>query len=178
MQTKMAIDVRHPDLIHFINGSNSLVPLAIFDLDNTISITAHRDHHIKKTRRTSADWDAFYAACEGDAPNIPVVLTLNHLRCSGWDIKIFSGRRMDVHAETIRWLNRYTVLTPDYLEENLLMRPIGDNTEDTLMKTQWYNALSDHDKDRLICIYDDRDRVVNMWRSLGLTCFQVQPGDF
>lgn len=79
MQTKMAIDVRHPDLIHFINGSNSLVPLAIFDLDNTISITAHRDHHIKKTRRTSADWDAFYAACEGDAPNIPVVLTLNHL---------------------------------------------------------------------------------------------------
>jgi probable HAF family extracellular repeat protein len=26
--------------------------------------------------------------------------------------------------------------------------------------------------------FDDRNRVVDMWRSLGLTCLQVAPGDF
>ena len=29
----------------------------------------------------------------------------------------------------------------------------------------------------LYCM-DDRDRVVKRWRDLGLTCFQVAPGDF
>jgi len=27
-------------------------------------------------------------------------------------------------------------------------------------------------------VLDDRDRVVDMWRSLGLTCFQVDWGNF
>jgi hypothetical protein len=27
-------------------------------------------------------------------------------------------------------------------------------------------------------IFDDRDRVVAMWRSLGIPCFQVAKGDF
>lgn len=27
-------------------------------------------------------------------------------------------------------------------------------------------------------IYDDRQKVVDMWRSKGLTCFQVAPGNF
>ncbi|WP_457852111.1 phosphatase domain-containing protein [Mycolicibacterium conceptionense] len=27
-------------------------------------------------------------------------------------------------------------------------------------------------------IFDDRNRVVDMWRRLGLACFQVAEGDF
>lgn len=27
-------------------------------------------------------------------------------------------------------------------------------------------------------VFDDRDRVVEMWRSIGLTCFQVDYGKF
>lgn len=32
--------------------------------------------------------------------------------------------------------------------------------------------------ERVLCAYDDRDRVVVMWRAEGIPCFQVAPGDF
>lgn len=34
------------------------------------------------------------------------------------------------------------------------------------------------DRDRLVAVFDDRARVVRMWRKAGITCFQVAPGDF
>ena len=34
------------------------------------------------------------------------------------------------------------------------------------------------DIDDVFMTVDDRQKVVDMWRGLGLTCFQVAPGDF
>jgi hypothetical protein len=34
------------------------------------------------------------------------------------------------------------------------------------------------DRERLVGAFDDRQRVVDMWRRNGITCFQVAPGDF
>jgi len=34
------------------------------------------------------------------------------------------------------------------------------------------------DKSRLVAVFDDRDRVVKMWRDVGVTCFQVADGEF
>ena len=34
------------------------------------------------------------------------------------------------------------------------------------------------DKNDVLMCVDDRQKVVDMWRSEGLTCFQVAPGDF
>jgi hypothetical protein len=34
------------------------------------------------------------------------------------------------------------------------------------------------DRQRLVAAFDDRDRVVQMWRAAGVTCFQVAPGEF
>lgn len=34
------------------------------------------------------------------------------------------------------------------------------------------------DKYNVLGIFDDRQQVVDMWRSLGLKCFQVEPGNF
>jgi hypothetical protein len=30
----------------------------------------------------------------------------------------------------------------------------------------------------VLCVFDDRDKVVKMWRENGINCFQVAPGDF
>jgi hypothetical protein len=39
--------------------------------------------------------------------------------------------------------------------------------------------LDDHlDINDVFCVVDDRQKVVDMWRENGLTCFQVAPGDF
>ena len=38
--------------------------------------------------------------------------------------------------------------------------------------------LTSKKKKEIICTFDDRDKVVNMWRENGLTCMQVAPGNF
>ena len=38
--------------------------------------------------------------------------------------------------------------------------------------------LTNSERDRLVCIFDDRNKVVEMWRRLGITCLQVDDGDF
>ena len=59
------------------------------------------------------------------------------------------------------------------------MRGKGDYTPDEVLKLKWYNTfLSTDERDRLVCIFDDRDKVVKMWRGLGVTCLQGNYGDF
>lgn len=60
----------------------------------------------------------------------------------------------------------------------LTMRVEGDFTPDEKLKEGWLSSLSSHDRRRLVCVFDDRDKVVSMWRSNGVACFQVAPGGF
>jgi len=47
---------------------------------------------------------------------------------------------------------------------------------DEKLKLQWLNEMDW--KDDVVAVFDDRDKVVNMWREIGLTCMQVAPGNF
>ena len=49
---------------------------------------------------------------------------------------------------------------------------------DEELKSYWYLSLSEEDKKRLVAVFDDRTKLVKMWRSLGVACFQVAEGDF
>lgn len=59
----------------------------------------------------------------------------------------------------------------------LLMRSEGDHRPDEVVKKEiyenriafWYNVVA---------VFDDRDKVVKMWRDLGLLCVQPYWGDF
>jgi Straboviridae polynucleotide kinase len=39
-------------------------------------------------------------------------------------------------------------------------------------------GIQEYDLAQILCVFDDRQKVVDMWRSLGQACFQVAPGDF
>ena len=54
-------------------------PLYIFDLDGTLALIEHRRHFVARPRGEQ-DWKAFYAACDKDAPNDPVIGTMERLR--------------------------------------------------------------------------------------------------
>jgi len=58
------------------------------------------------------------------------------------------------------------------------MRPADDFTPDEVLKRQWYEDLPRIDKERLVAVFDDRQKVVDMWRAIGVPCFQVARGDF
>lgn len=152
-------------------------PLYIVDLDGTLSLT-HKRQHLIEGKRTSAAWDAFYDACDTDEPNTAVISVIEKLHLANIDIWIFSGRRAEVRQKTIDWLVEHTSFQREDMDHILTMRDIGDSTEDAVLKKSWYDRLLDYDKARLVAVFDDRTRVVNMWRSLGVPCFQVAPGDF
>ncbi len=143
----------------------------IFDLDGTLALIDHRrpildDKSVPSEKR----WRDFFAACVDDEPNHPVITTLRALHKLGYYIIIFSGRSDEVKQQTLEWLEKYGVLFHE-----LTMRKAGDFTPDEELKKSW---LADLDKENILCVFDDRAKVVSMWREEGLTCFQVAPGDF
>lgn len=128
------------------------------------------------TGKEPQDWKSFYAACAYDPPNWPVISTMNALLRSGADIQIWSGRSAEVMNETLAWLQRFFEI--DAEEVQLVMRREGDFTPDDALKAQWLENLNEFDRRRLVAVFDDRDKVVAMWRRNGVACFQVAPGEF
>jgi hypothetical protein len=57
-----------------------------------------------------------------------------------------------------------------------MLRGIEDRTQDDVLKLRWVEELGI--KAKVLCIFEDRQRVVDAWRRAGYTCFQVAPGNF
>ena len=152
-------------------------PLYIFDLDGTLALIDHRRHMLEWETRDK--WRHFYAACDKDQPNEPVIATMERLRHAGAEVWIFSGRSDEVRDKTVAWLAHHTSLMTHELEgPTLTMRAAGDYTADDVLKKQWLDAMLVDDRQRLVAAFDDRDRVVAMWRAAGVPCFQVAEGEF
>ena len=76
------------------------------------------------------------------------------------------------------WLAEHTSFMAHDLETCLTMRQEGDHRPDDIVKREWLDGMLEDDRRRLVATFDDRDRVVMMWRAAGIPCFQVAPGDF
>lgn len=149
-------------------------PLWIFDLDGTLALIDHRRHLVtKKPPR----WSEFYKQCVNDTPNEPVCKLFRTLVHTGQDVWIWSARDEVVRAETLLWLDTH-VMDGLNFDNILRMRPKASSTPDDVLKRSWLDQLSEVDRNRLCGIFDDRDKVVKMWRSAGVACLQVAPGDF
>lgn len=144
--------------------------IVIFDLDGTLALIEHRRHLVEGKKK---DWPAFFAGCVDDKPNLPVIEMLRLLEKSGHNIWIFSGRSAEVKNETLDWLSAY-----DISFDHIMMRPEGDYQPDVDLKRSWLNECFTNPTEEILCVFDDRDSVVAMWREEGLTCLQVAPGNF
>lgn len=135
----------------------------VFDLDGTLADIRHR-------RPLLPDWDAFFDACDKDEPIWPVIHVYHALRNSGmYLIQVWSGRSDVVRDKTEAWLEKHLGHVP-----MLKMRKAGDYRPDVELKETW---LDEHGTP-LAMVFDDRDRLVEMWRRRGIQCFQVAPGNF
>ena len=151
----------------------------IFDLDGTLAIIDKRRIKAGKTadgkETKKMDWDAFNDPLniKLDEPNEPVIKMAQLFAEDGFNIVILSGRSDKTERTTRSWLSRNRV--PFH---KLVMRPhktMNFVPDDILKK----DMLDKHaDINDIFMVVDDRQKVVDMWRSLGLTVFQVAPGNF
>ncbi|MGW9346232.1 phosphatase domain-containing protein [Nocardiopsis flavescens] len=107
-----------------------------------------------------------------DSPNTNVIEVVRRLAAGGLDVVYMSGRSDECRRETLAWLDGHVGVAGD-----LHMRRRGDFRSDDTVKRELYRR---HVRDRadVLCVLDDRDKVVRMWRELGLTVLQVAEGDF
>jgi hypothetical protein len=79
---------------------------------------------------------------------------------------------------TRKWLEKH--LSPEFeytYDYNLLMRQKGDHRPDQITKKEIYDNYI-KDSYNVLCVFDDRQKVVDMWREQGLLCCQVAKGDY
>lgn len=73
--------------------------------------------------------------------------------------------------KTYTWLNNF------FTEYVLYMRRDKDFRSDDIVKEEIYHNFIES-KYNIIAVIDDRDKVVKMWRKLGLLTFQINEGNF
>lgn len=130
----------------------------LFDIDGTLA-------HMKK--RGPFDEDRV----DEDSLDEPTANILDVLSEKN-KIFILSGRSSACRTKTFEWLTENGITF-----EELYMRDSGDKRPDTDVKREIYeNNIKG--KYNVLGIFDDRDSVVQLWRSLGLKCFQCEYGSF
>ena len=96
------------------------------------------------------------------------------------NIIFLSGRegKKQVREDTVAWLKKYTgIMNDEFYTDRLFMRAEGDNRKDDVIKAEIYTYIIEPHFD-IIAVFDDRDRIVKMWREKGLFTCQVNYGDF
>jgi predicted kinase len=91
---------------------------------------------------------------------------------SNHKIIIISGREDSCYNMTCDWLNKHRVPF-----DFLYMRKSKDFRKDAIVKKEIFDKYIKDNYNVLFCL-DDRNQVVEMWRSIGVKCLQVQEGNF
>ena len=140
--------------------------IIICDLDGTLCNCDHRLQYAEKK-----EWYTFNALCVDDTINEDVANIIRNLKSDDTKIYIVTGRDEIFRDQTIDWLQ-----LNDVSYDELFMRPENDHRPDHVIKQEILNEKIDESK--VWFVLDDRKSVVDMWRSNGLRCLQVQEGDF
>ncbi|WP_371574364.1 hypothetical protein [Streptomyces sp. NBC_01314] len=75
-------------------------PLAVFDLDNTLADTAHRQRFLERKPR---DWDAFFAGAPHDPP-LAEGVALARESAEECEVVYLTGRPERCRPDTVAWL--------------------------------------------------------------------------
>ena len=148
----------------------------IFDIDGTLANCEHRKHHLLKEKK---DWTSFFSEIHNDKVNEAIVSIYKaFLFNNQYKVIILTGRPERYKSDTLMWFySKSLMYYNDVTEDCFLFRPNGDYRDDDIVKKEIYEKKIKPKYD-IIFVVEDRNRVVKMWRDLGLTCLQCQEGNF
>ena len=162
----------------------------IFDLDGTLADINERKQK-SQLDNGKMDWDIFFDPenIKLDKPKPEVIKCAQMFHQQGYKIVIFSGRNDRSFHTTKEWLAQHEVpydllvLRPDKFKDESW--PVADGNPatykmrfmpDQILKKEMLDTFVDIDD--VFIIFEDRKKVVDMWRELGLTCFEVEEAIF
>lgn len=146
----------------------------IVDIDGTLAKIDHRLHFIQSEPK---QWDAFFDACVDDEPIVDVIHVIRSIGFIEWHgtlayVIYLTGRPERVRRETTEWLRDHRLP-----EGKLFMRKDGDHRPDTIAKRELMEQLQ-ADGYKIAGVFEDRPSVCRLWRSMGLTVFQMNHEEF
>ena len=146
----------------------------IFDLDGTLALIDER-RELSTKPNGKIDFNKLHdpSLIKHDKPNWPVIKMAQLFAEQGFNIVIFSGRSDKTKFTTRSWLSNNRVPF-----QKLVMSPhkTMNFVHDEILKKDMLDKHADIDD--VFLVVDDRNKVVKMWRDLGLTVFQVADGNF
>jgi hypothetical protein len=162
----------------------------IFDLDGTLADIDERKQN-SQIDNGKMDWDIFFDPenIKLDKPKPEVIKCAQMFHQQGYKIVIFSGRNDRSFHSTKEWLAQHEVpydllvLRPDKFKDESW--PVADGNPatykmrfmpDQILKKEMLDTFVDIND--VFIIFEDRKKVVDMWRELGLTCFEVEEAIF
>ncbi|MGW7238143.1 phosphatase domain-containing protein [Streptomyces sp. NPDC054804] len=129
-------------------------PIAVFDIDNTLADTAHRQRFLERRPR---DWDAFFAAAPHDPP-LAEGIALAVATARECEIVYLTGRPDRCRRDTLDWLAAHGLP-----EGRVHMRRNADRRPARHTKLEILRRLAERrevrvlvDDDELVC--DDAER--------------------
>ncbi|MFD8720762.1 HAD family acid phosphatase [Streptomyces sp. NPDC059629] len=153
-------------------------PVAVFDIDNTLADTAHRQRFLESKPR---DWDAFFAAAPQDPP-IAEGIALAVATAQECEIVYLTGRPERCRRDTLDWLAAHGLP-----EGRVHMRRNADRRPARHTKLEILRRLAERrevrvlvDDDELVC--DDAERagfrvVRARWAARSAALEQAQEGE-
>lgn len=154
----------------------SLPKAILCDIDGTCSLfnkldkSGNKMHMEYENTHFRNPYDASNA--DNDSINEPVRDVLLLLREKNHKIIFVSGRKDLYKEQTVSFLNKH--IGGEY---ELLMRKSDDQRPDYVVKLEIFDNFI-RNKYNVKLVLDDRKSLVDSWRAIGLSCWQVNEGNF
>ncbi|MGW5047274.1 phosphatase domain-containing protein [Streptomyces griseoluteus] len=138
-------------------------PVTVFDLDNTLAGTAHRQHFLERHPR---DWDGFFAAAPLDPP-LAEGVAMARTAARTCDLVYLTGRPERCRRDTLDWLALHRL--PD---GELHMRPDRDRRPARTTKLEILRGLAR--RRAVLVVVDDDDLVCDAAERAGFAVVRAR----
>jgi len=142
--------------------------LICFDIDGTLADVSHRVHY---WRQKPKNWNMFKSEMVNDKPIEQIVNIARTMWFAGHTVILCSGRGDDTRKLTEDWLYDH-----DIKFEKLYMREANDYRGDDIVKKELLDQIVARFGKKPDIVFDDRPRVVKMWRENGVFVADVYQG--
>lgn len=143
----------------------------IVDIDGTMANCDHRQELAE-----TGQWEDFHGRCDQDTPYPDIITIVNTFSSAGFTVFACTGRNERHRPKTLEWLRKHQASVDD-----IWMRADDDFGKDVEIKIalmEKHFGSKEAVLENVLCVLEDRDKLVVGLRDYGLTVLQVREGKF